>query len=330
MSEITGLQPERVCKYFNEILSIPRISKKEDKIVSYLKTFAESNGLEYKTDRVGNVLIRKEATTGMEHKKGVILQSHLDMVGEKHFDVRHDFDKDPIQAYIEDGWIRAKGTTLGADDSIGIAASMAILESDEIPHGPIECLFTVDEESGMTGAFGIQPGFMNGSVLLNLDSEDEGEIFMGCAGGIDTVGRLKYNPKRVKRQHVAFRIWVNGLKGGHSGDEIHKGFGNSIKVLTRFLWNAEKQFGIRICDISGGKARNAIPREAEAVISIKGENAELLKVLFESFKETVKSELSRVEPDFKMTLDQVDLPSTGSILMTDSVMKPKPESSLHA
>lgn len=308
MPQITELHPKEVWTYFNEILSIPRISKKEEKIIAYLVKFAEDHKLEYKRDQVGNLLISKPGTEGMENRKGVILQSHVDMVGEKHAEVDHDFDKDPIQTYMEDGWVKAKGTTLGADDSIGIAASLAILASSEINHGPLECLFTVDEESGMTGAFGLQPGFLEGSILLNLDSEDEGEIFIGCAGGIDTVATLRKKKKRAKRNTIALRVSVGGLQGGHSGDEIHKGFGNSIKILNRFLWNAEQRFKIRLASFDGGKARNAIPREAEALITIPAKSLELIKVYFESFVGIMKKEIEAIEPEFQMTLKQSGMP----------------------
>jgi dipeptidase D len=244
----------------------------------------------------------------MENRKGIILQSHADMVGEKHAGEKHDFDKDPISAYLEDGWVKAKGTTLGADDGIGIAASLAILASDTIEHGPLECLFTIDEESGMTGALGLQPGFLKGSVLLNLDSEDEGEIFIGCAGGADTVATFNYKKGRLKRNWIALHIRVGGLQGGHSGDEIHRGFGNAIKILNRFLWNADQRFKIRISSMEGGKARNAIPREAEAMISIPAGSMELIQVYFESFDQILKDEMKTVEPDFTMTMEQEEPP----------------------
>ncbi len=308
MQKITELKPTEVWAYFNQILAIPRISKKEDRIIAYLIGFAEINKLKFKVDQVGNLLISKPATPGMEDRKGIILQSHADMVGEKHAEVNHDFDKDPIAVIMEEGWVKAEGTTLGADDGIGIAASLAILASNTIEHGPLECLFTIDEESGMTGALGLQPGFLKGSILLNLDSEDEGEIFIGCAGGTDTVATFKYKTVRVKRNWIALRVRVNGLQGGHSGDEIHKGFGNSIKILNRFLWNADQRFKIRLSFIYGGKARNAIPREAEALIMVPAGSLELIRVYFESFVQIVKGELETVEPDFTMTLKQEGLP----------------------
>jgi dipeptidase D len=308
MQKITELQPAKVWAYFNEILSIPRISKREEKIIAYLIGFAKQHNLEYNQDQVGNLLISKPATKGMENRKGIILQSHADMVGEKQAGVKHDFDKDPIQAHIEKGWVKARGTTLGADDGIGIAASLAILDSDNIAHGPIECLFTIDEESGMTGALGLQPGFLKGSVLLNLDSEDEGELFIGCAGGTDTVATFKYKTGRAKRNWIAMRIVVGGLQGGHSGDEIHRGFGNSIKILNRFLWNANQRFKIRLASMEGGKARNAIPREAEAVILVPAGSLELIRVYFESFLQIIKGEKERLEPEFTMTMEQERIP----------------------
>jgi len=308
MQKITELQPSEVWGYFNEILTIPRISKKEDQILAYLESFASKHQLIHRRDQVGNIIISKAATPGMENRKGVVLQSHVDMVGEKHAGVDHDFSSDAIQAYVLEEWVRAKGTTLGADDGIGIAASMAILASKNIPHGPLECLFTVDEESGMTGALGLQPGFIEGSILLNLDSEDEGEIFIGCAGGIDTVASYRYLRKRVNRTKSALKIMVEGLQGGHSGDEIHKELGNSIKILNRFLWNADQRFKINLARISGGKARNAIPREAEAVITVPSRSLQLIQVYFESFVQILREELRNAEPEFNMTLEPAELP----------------------
>ncbi|MFO7670671.1 MAG: aminoacyl-histidine dipeptidase [Bacteroidales bacterium] len=308
MQEISALQPKEVWVYFNQILAIPRISKREKQIVAFLEEFAREKGLSCQIDQVGNVLISKPATPGMESRKGMILQAHLDMVGEKHAGVNHDFTRDPILPVMEDGWVKAMGTTLGADDGIGIAAAMAILASDTIIHGPIECLFTIDEESGMTGALGLQPGFLKGSILLNLDSEDEGEIFIGCAGGIDSIAILKLKKKRTGRNKVALKVRVGGLKGGHSGDEIHMGLGNSIKILNRFLWNADRRFKTGLAHLEGGKARNAIPREAEAVIVVPQNEQELIQVYFHSFTEIVSSELAKVEPGFSMTIEKVEKP----------------------
>jgi len=305
---ISDLQPSEVWVYFEQILAIPRISKQENKIVSYLEAFARDKGLSCQVDQVGNVLITKAATSGMESRKVIILQSHLDMVGEKYAGVDHDFAIDPIIPIMEGAWVKAKGTTLGADDGIGIAAAMAILASDAISHGPLECLFTADEESGMTGALGLQPGFIKGSILLNLDSEDEGEIFIGCAGGIDTVATLKLKKKRSGINKTALKISVGGLNGGHSGDEIHKGFGNSIKILNRFLWNADRRFKLNLAEIEGGKARNAMPREASAVIVVKERHMELIKVYINSFSEIITRELAKIEPEFTMSVEQVKTP----------------------
>lgn len=310
MQKLSELQPTSVWSYFEEILAIPRISKHENRITEYLEEFADKEGLAHQRDSVGNLLISKAATPGMEDRKGVILQSHLDMVGESNAHVRHDFHKDPIVPVLDGDWVKASETTLGADDGIGIAASMAILAANDLKHGPLECLFTVDEESGMTGAFGLQPGFVKGSILLNLDSEDEGEIFIGCAGGMDTVASVQLKLKRPARNTIALRVKVNGLQGGHSGDEIHKGLGNSIKILNRFLWNADRRFRIRLAHMEGGKARNAIPREASAVITVRRNTMDLLQVYFDSFTAIVKSEYEDIEPELSMRMEEVALPDT--------------------
>jgi dipeptidase D len=310
MHTLTELRPQEVWAFFSEILAIPRISKHEQLIAEYLEAFARRFKLDCRKDQVGNLLITKPGRPGLENRKGIILQSHMDMVGEKNADVSHDFSKDPIQPRINGEWVKAEGTTLGADDGIGIAASLAILASDRIPHGPLECLFTVDEESGMTGALGLQQGLLNGKILLNLDSEDEGEIFIGCAGGIDTIAQLKLKRKRPGRNSVAISVKVNGLKGGHSGDEIHRGLGNSIKILNRFLWNADRRFKIRLSQIEGGKTRNAIPREASAVFSIPSGDLDLIRVYFESFSGIIRQEFEVIEPEVKLELEQVGLPET--------------------
>ncbi len=308
MEKLTGLSPESVWAYFEEIIAIPRVSKKEEKIIAYLEAFAQKHQLSYRKDAVGNVLIAKGPTAGMENRKGIILQSHMDIVGEKRSDSPHDFDKDPIRPRLNGDWLSAEDTTLGADDGIGVAAALAILAASDLAHGPLECLFTVDEETGMTGAFGIQPGFMEGSIMLNLDSEDEGEVFIGCAGGIDTVATLKLRKIRARRNIVALRLSVRGLKGGHSGDEIDKGLGNAIKILNRCLWNADQRFRIRIAAMSGGKARNAIPRDAEAIITLPARHKELIEVFFSSFVASIRKELEDIEPGLEMGVEEVSLP----------------------
>ena len=238
MNHLNNLNPQPVWSFFEEILKIPRPSKREEKISKYLMDFGNSHNLETIKDHTGNILIRKSASTGKEKCKPIVLQSHMDMVCEKNSNVKHDFNYDPILPIVENDWIRARGTTLGADDGIGIASQLAILESNNIQHGPIECLFTVDEESGMTGAHGLEPGLLNSRILINLDSEDEGELFIGCAGGVDTIATFKYKTTGIPPGSMAFRISVTGLKGGHSGDEIDKGLGNSNKILNRILWHA--------------------------------------------------------------------------------------------
>ena len=302
------LKPERLWSYFEEILEIPRLSKQEEKIIEYLEKFASEHKLDFKKDASGNCLITKPAAKGFENRETVILQSHMDMVGEKLTEVKHDFTRDPISAKVENGWVTAEGTTLGADDGIGISASLAILESSELKHGPLECLFTVDEETGMTGAFGLEKNFLEGNILINLDSEDEGEIFIGCAGGIDTIGKFQKSTKRVSKKRVALELTVDGLQGGHSGDEIHKGLGNAIKIMTRMLWNMDQRFKLNLASYEGGKLRNAIPRMATAVIVMKEPDAELLKIYFNSFTTRIINELSGIEPTMNFSLEEVKVP----------------------
>ena len=308
MGVFEQLKPEQIWLYFDEILRIPRPSKKEEKIRDYLTEFAKKNSLEYKTDKAGNVLISKPASAGYENRQTVILQSHMDMVGEKNSDVEHDFEKDAIIPRIKAQWVKASGTTLGADDGIGIAAQLAVLASKSIEHGPLECLFTMDEETGLSGAKALESDFFTGKILLNLDSEDEGELFIGCAGGIDTIIDLKYKQKKVPANHVACELAVHGLTGGHSGDEIHKGFGNSNKILNRFLWQASSQYGIRLNDFNGGNLRNAIPREAIAIICLPEENYPSLKKDFEEFEAIVKNEFRHTEPRLKLEIRRADMP----------------------
>ena len=230
--------------------------------------FAKKHQLEARQDEAGNVLITKPATPVKEQTPGVVLQAHMDMVCEKNADTVHDFDKDPIKPYIDGEWVKAKGTTLGADDGIGIAAALAVLTDENIQHGPLECLFTVDEETGLTGAFALQPGFFQGKILLNLDSEDEGEIFIGCAGGIDSVAEFTYKEVEVPAGYFFFKVEVKGLKGGHSGGDIHLGRGNANKILNRFLSRMAGRHDLYLCEINGGNLRNAIPREAYAICAV--------------------------------------------------------------
>lgn len=308
MKVLDKLEPKAVWNYFEDICQVPRPSKKEEKIIQFLLDFGKKNNLETKRDEIGNVLIKKPATKGWENIKTVVLQSHIDMVCEKNEGTKHDFDNDAIQPYIDGEWVKAKGTTLGADDGIGIAAQMAVLTATNLEHGPIECLFTVDEETGLTGAFALQSGFFYGKILVNLDSEDEGELFIGCAGGIDTTATLSYEQESVPENHVGIKVSVTGLNGGHSGDEIDKGLGNSIKLMNRFLWNAGNKYDIRISDFNGGKARNAIPREAFALITVHQDEKQGLIEYFNEYYSAVKAELAITEPKLEMEIKQTTTP----------------------
>lgn len=308
MSVFKGLEPAEVWQYFGEICKVPRPSKKEEKIIAYLKEFGEKHKLETLVDKVGNVLIRKPATKGYENKKGVVLQSHIDMVCEKNSDVEHDFLKDPIQPIIDGEWVKAKGTTLGADDGIGVATQMAILTSKEIEHPPLECLFTVDEETGMTGAFALENDFLKYRTFINLDSEDEGELFIGCAGGIDTVATFSYKNIKTPKNSIAFRIDIKGLKGGHSGDDIGKGYGNSNKILNRLLWTATNKFNLRLNEFDGGNLRNAIPREAFAIVTVKQKRAEEFKKYVNEYAKTIAEEYKCTEPNFKLLIQKTEMP----------------------
>ncbi len=308
MNEIQQLSPSSVWGIFYEILQIPRASKKEEQIIAYLFNFAKKHQLEVKKDKVGNVVIRKEATKGMENVKTVILQSHIDMVCEKNSDIIHNFDTDPIQAYVDNGWLKAKGTTLGADDGIGVAASLALLIEPDIKHGVIECLFTTDEETGMTGAFGLQAGFVKGSILLNLDSEDEGELYIGCAGGVDTIATLPYEKGKMPKGYYSCKISVSGLNGGHSGDEINKGLGNSNKILNRFLWNISQKLNLRISHFDGGNLRNAIPREAWAIVSVPNHDKEKLRAALNIFTSQIEKEFAAVEKKIYLDLETIESP----------------------
>ncbi len=288
---------ERILHYFSEILTIPRESGHEEHIIAYLLAFAEKHGLEHKRDEVGNVLITKKATPGRENSPTIILQSHSDMVCEKNSGVIHDFSKDPIKAVIEDGWLIAKETTLGADCGIGIAAQLAVLEATTIPHGKIEALFTVSEETGMDGAFALTDDFMTGSILINLDSEDEGELFIGCAGGIDTTAKFNYSPTPISNTNrIYYKIGFEGGLGGHSGDDIDKGRSNAIQLLSRSLYKIMKSYDIAIHIIDGGNKRNAIAREAYAIISFNPIHLNDIKELHLKVAKEVQEEFASSDP----------------------------------
>jgi len=308
MNKLKHLSPQPLFNYFEQICQIPRPSKKEEKIRQFLLDFATDNNLEARTDKIGNVLILKPATRGYENAPTVILQTHMDMVCEKNSDKVFDFETDPIEANVFDGWVKANGTTLGADCGIGIAAQLAVLTSADIKHSALECLITVDEETGLTGAFEIQPGFLTGSVLLNLDSEDEGEIFIGCAGGIDTLATFNYQKERVPSNFETIKLSVSGLLGGHSGDDIHKNRGNANKILNRFLWKSQKKFNLRISDFNGGNLRNAIAREAFAIVLVHENQKQKLEAAFEKYNTEVLNENEHAEPGLELTFGSYELP----------------------
>ena len=306
---ITDLKPEIVWRFFDQVTRVPRPSKKEGKMIQFLESFAKEYKITLKKDEAGNILMSKPATPGMEDRPTVVLQSHMDMVCEKNNGTEHDFENDPIETIIDGEWVRANGTTLGADNGIGIAAELAVLASEDIQHGPIECLFTVDEETGLTGAKALKEGFMTGSILLNLDSEDEGEIFMGCAGGKDTQATFHYEPTPTSDEMLFFRIDVKGLNGGHSGGEIHKGLGNANKILVRFLFLLEQRYDFVLCSIDGGNLRNAIAREAHAIIGLHSDNKEDVRVMLNHFAADVENELKHVDPKVRLTMESAERPA---------------------
>lgn len=306
--ELLSLEPKLLWENFYQLTTIPRPSKKEGNAVKFVESVGKSLNLETITDKVGNVIIRKPATPGYENRKGIILQSHLDMVPQKNSDKQHDFEKDPIQAFIEDGWVKARGTTLGADNGIGVAATLAVLQSTDLIHGPIEALFTIDEETGMTGANNLQPGILKGDILINMDSEDEGELYVGCAGGTNANVRFTYKDEPVPANYVAYRISVTGLKGGHSGLDINLGRANANKLMFRFLKYAVANVGLRLASIDGGSLRNAIPREAFAVVVVPEKATDELKEAIEDFFKIYKHEYGKVEPDLKFSAEKTSIP----------------------
>ncbi|GHT22933.1 aminoacyl-histidine dipeptidase [Bacteroidia bacterium] len=308
--ELNTLEPQLLWKHFAALSAIPRPSKKEAKAVEFVKNFAIAQGLDYTVDATGNVIVRKPATEGMENRPGIVLQSHLDMVPQKNNDVQHDFAKDPIQAYVDGDWVKARGTTLGSDNGIGVAASLAVLEAKDLVHGPIEALFTIDEETGMTGANGLQAGVLKGSFFLNLDSEEEGELCIGCAGGVNLTVAIPYDSETPDKSTEACKLTLTGLKGGHSGTDINIGRGNANTILARYLWNAAAKYGVRLASIEGGNMRNAIPREATAVITVPTAKSADLQAYTAAFLKTVTAELDGVEQGIIFTAEKTALPAT--------------------
>ncbi len=306
--EIRELAPKALWSNFYKLTQVPRPSHHMEAVTKFMVDFGHALGLETIVDKTGSVLIRKPATPGMENRTPVVLQAHLDMVPQKNSDKQHDFVKDPITAYIDGDWVTADGTTLGADDGIGVAAAMAVLESKELKHGPIEAFFTIDEETGMVGAFGMEAGLLQGDILLNMDSEDEGELYVGCAGGLDADMTWKFNSAPVPDDDIALEILVKGLKGGHSGLEIDCGRANANKLLFRFLKEAIMQYEARLASVEGGNMRNAIPREAKAVITIPADNKKEIEKLAEEYAETFNDEYKAIENGIFVEVRQVELP----------------------
>lgn len=305
-----NLQPEAIWRNFSEVMAIPRPSKHEELISAYLEKWGKDHGLETLRDELGNILIRKPATKGYENAPSVCLQAHMDMVCEKNSDKQFDFFKDPIQPVLNGEWLGADGTTLGADDGIGVATGMAILESNDIEHGPIECLFTIDEETGLTGAFGLRNDWLQSRILLNLDSEDEGEMFIGCAGGVDTLANLDYQQVPVENGTKAYTIKVSGLKGGHSGDDINKGLACANKLITRILWKAQYELGLRLAMIDGGNLRNAIAREAVAVVTVPADKSSCLEKMVAEFCTKMQFEFRSTEPNLNVAIEASELPKS--------------------
>ncbi len=303
---IRQLEPKSVWNNFYSLTQIPRPSGHTQKVAKFLVKFGKDLGLESFQDECGNVIIRKPATPGMEDRKGIVLQAHMDMVPQKNNDKKHDFTKDPIETRIvhhEDGdWVYANGTTLGADDGLGVAAAMSVLESKTLKHGPIEALFTVDEETRMVGAKALKPGILKGDILLNLDSETEGELYVGCAGGLDANVTFKYKEAPMPKGYAAFQVIVTGLRGGHSGMEINEGRGNANKVMARVLLPMLRHFGGKLVSFNGGNMRNAIPREAEAIIALPAEKENAAYKVVNGTLATVKSELAAIDPNVSITI----------------------------
>ena len=304
MSDLHNLKPAALWKHFQDICNIPHPSGEEEALRQHVLAFASDNGLEAETDEAGNVVIRKPATPGFENRVGVVLQGHLDMVPQKNADTDHDFSKDPIQAYIDDGWVKARGTTLGADNGIGMAAAMAVLESKGLQHGPVEALFTIDEERSMVGAEELNPGWLKGNILLNLDTEEEGELYVGCAGGVDALGEASYIEETVAGMNW-LRLEVKGLKGGHSGCDIHLQRGNANKIMVNLL-KALQVAGVRVASVEGGSLSNAIPREAFATVAVPADKAENVASIVDQQLTVARNILAATDAGVTITATDVE------------------------
>ena len=307
--EIRNLEPKALWNKFADLNAVPRPSKKEDRVIEFMKNFGNSLGLETFEDEIRNVIIRKPATSGMENRKPIVLQGHLDMVCQKNNDTNFDFDTQGIDMYVDGDWVRARGTTLGADNGLGVAMMMAILESKEIKHPAIDALFTIDEETGMTGALNLKGGILKGEILLNMDTEEDDEIGIGCAGGIDVTANRSYNEEETPEGSVGYTITVKGLNGGHSGMDIHKGLGNANKIMNRLLFDGFENFGLQIAEISGGSLRNAIPRESNAKVIVASMYDEAFVFDMQEMIADIQAEFKTMEPNLTVEIVKSDLPS---------------------
>ncbi|RZJ70082.1 MAG: aminoacyl-histidine dipeptidase [Flavobacterium sp.] len=308
-NEIRNLEPKALWNKFADLNAVPRPSKKEERVIAFMKDFGNNLGLETLEDEVGNVIIKKPATKGMENRKTIVMQSHLDMVHQKNSATEFDFDTQGIDMYVDGDWVRARGTTLGADNGLGVATIMAVLESTNIPHPAIEALFTIDEETGMTGAMGLKGGLLNGEILLNLDTEEDDEIDIGCAGGIDVTAVREYNEEEVPENSVGYTITVRGLNGGHSGMDIDKGLGNANKIMNRLLFDGFENFGLQIAEINGGSLRNAIPRESVAQVIISEIFDEAYVFDMQEIINDIKAEYKTTEPNLEILIEKGELPA---------------------
>jgi dipeptidase D len=307
--EIRNLEPKALWNKFADLNAVPRPSKKEERVIEFMKNFGTSLGLETFEDEIRNVIIRKPATPGMENRKTIVLQGHLDMVHQKNNDTNFDFLTQGIDMFVDGDWVKAKGTTLGADNGLGVAAIMAVLESKDIPHPAIDALFTIDEETGMTGALNLKGGILNGEILLNLDTEEDDEIDIGCAGGVDVTATRKYNEEETPEGSVGYTITVKGLNGGHSGMDIHKGLGNANKIMNRLLFDGFENFGLQISEISGGSLRNAIPRESVAKVIVAAMYDEAFVFDMQEVIGDIKAEFKTMEPNLTIEIVKSDLPT---------------------
>lgn len=307
-SEIRQLEPKALWNKFADLNAVPRPSKKEERVIKFMKDFGNQLGLETIEDKVGNVIIKKPATPGMEDRKTIVMQSHLDMVHQKNNATVFDFDTQGIEMYVDGDWVKAKGTTLGADNGLGVATIMAILESSDIPHPAIEALFTIDEETGMTGAMGLEGGILKGEILLNLDTEEDDEIGVGCAGGVDVTALRTYKTEETPEFKIGYKIVVKGLNGGHSGMQIHEGLGNANKIMNRLLFDGFENFGLRISEIDGGSLRNAIPRESNAIVAIDAVHEAAFTSEMQALAQEIKTEFKTMEPNLVFEFVKVETP----------------------